>query len=96
MSSATAPTRVIVRYFDEVWNHGHVDVLDELLTSDYVNHSPSIPNPRPGPADLKPIVQAMRTAVPDLRYEILDMIVDVPDGFRMPVMGAFGLEPAPD
>jgi hypothetical protein len=26
----------------------------------------------------------------------LDMIVDVPDGFRMPVMGAFGLEPGAD
>jgi steroid delta-isomerase-like uncharacterized protein len=76
MIPATAHTRVIARYFDEVWNQGRVDVLDDLLTSDYVNHSPSIPNPRPGPADLKPIVQAMRAAVPDLRYEILDLIVD--------------------
>jgi predicted SnoaL-like aldol condensation-catalyzing enzyme len=67
---------VIARYFEEVWNQGRVDVLDELLTSDYVNHSPSIPNPRPGPADLKPIVQAMRAGVPDLRYEMLDVIVD--------------------
>lgn len=76
MTTETNAARVIARYFDEVWNQGRVDVLDELLTPDYVNHSPSIPNPRPGPADLKPIVQAMRGGAPDLHYEILDLVVD--------------------
>lgn len=66
--------RIVTRYFEEVWNQGRVDALDELLTEDYVNHSPGIPNPRPGPADLKPIVRAMRDAVPDLHYEILDLV----------------------
>ena len=66
--------RVIARYFEEVWNRGEVDALDELLTADYVNHSPSIPDPRPGPGDLKPIVRAMREGIPDLRYEILDLV----------------------
>lgn len=66
--------RTVTRYFEEVWNEGRVDVLDELLTEDYVNHSPSIPDPRPGPADLKPIVIAMREAIAGLRYEILDMV----------------------
>ncbi|MET0312380.1 MAG: ester cyclase [Burkholderiaceae bacterium] len=68
-------TRTIERYFAEVWNEGRVDVLDELLAPDYLNHSSSTPDPRPGPADLKPIVQAMRKGVPDLRYEILDLLV---------------------
>jgi ketosteroid isomerase-like protein len=67
--------RVVTRYFEEAWNLGHVDVLDELLTEDYLNHSPSIPNPRPGPADLKPIIRAMRKGITDLHYEILDMVV---------------------
>jgi len=67
--------RLIERYFGEVWNCGHVHVLDELVAHDYVNHSASIPNPRPGPEDLKPIVAAMRRAIPDLHYEILDMVV---------------------
>jgi steroid delta-isomerase-like uncharacterized protein len=65
---------LVTRYFEEVWNQGRVDVLDELLTPDYRNHSPSIPNPRPGPADLKPIVMAMRAGIPDLHYEVLDLI----------------------
>jgi hypothetical protein len=29
------------RYFEEVWNQGKVDVLDELLAPDYINHTPS-------------------------------------------------------
>ena len=66
--------RLLQRYFDEVWNQGRVDVLDELLTRDYVNHSPSTPDPPPGPAGLKPIVRAMRQGIPDLRYEILDLV----------------------
>ena len=67
--------QVIIRYFEEVWNQGRLDVLDELMTLDYVNHSPSVPNPRPGPEDLKPIVRAMRDGIPDLHYRILDMVV---------------------
>jgi hypothetical protein len=62
------------RYFEEAWNLGRVDVLDELMAPDYLNHSASIPDPRPGPADLKPIVAAMRRGIPDLHYEILDLV----------------------
>jgi steroid delta-isomerase-like uncharacterized protein len=66
--------RLVTRYFEEVWNQGRVDVLDELLTPDYRNHSSSLPDPRPGPADLKPIVAAMRVAIPNLHYDILDLV----------------------
>ncbi|WP_394846261.1 ester cyclase [Pendulispora brunnea] len=74
--SAIAHNRDIGRrYFEEVWNQGKVDVLDELLTRDYVNHTPSVPNPPPGPEGLKPIVQAIRRGFPDLHYRIEDMVV---------------------
>jgi steroid delta-isomerase-like uncharacterized protein len=66
---------VIHRYFEDVWNEGRLEVLDELLTSDYRNHSPSAPNPPPGPAGLKPIVAAMRAAFPDLHYAIEDLVL---------------------
>lgn len=62
------------RYFEEVWNQGRVDVLDELLAPTYVNHTPSTPDPPPGPDGLKPIVLAMRRAFPDLHYEIQDVV----------------------
>lgn len=38
------------------------------------NHSASIPAPCPGAEDLKPIVHAMRAGIPDLHYEILDIV----------------------
>jgi steroid delta-isomerase-like uncharacterized protein len=63
------------RYFEEVWNQGKVDVLDELLSPAYVNHTPSAGQPRPGPDGLKPIVLAIRRAFPDLHYRIEDVIV---------------------
>lgn len=69
------PQRVIERYFDEVWNQGKLDVLDELLAPDYVNHSSSLPDSPRGPAGVKPIVAAMRTAFPDLHYAIEQIVV---------------------
>ncbi|WP_394835751.1 ester cyclase [Pendulispora rubella] len=63
------------RYFEEVWNQGRLEVLDELLSRDYINHTPSVPDPPPGPEGLKPIVAAIRKGFPDLHYRIEDMIV---------------------
>jgi len=51
-------------------------LLDEIVAADYVNHSPGTPDPPPGPAGLKPIVAHMRAAIPDLHYDILDMVVE--------------------
>ena len=74
-SAERAPNEQLARrYFEEVWNRGDVAVLDELLAPDYVNHTPSTPDPPPGPDGLKPIVLAMRRAFPDLHYEIKDVI----------------------
>jgi steroid delta-isomerase-like uncharacterized protein len=66
---------VVERYFEEVWNQGRLEMLDELLTGDYRNHAPSTANPAPGPAGLKPIVAAMRQAFPDLHYTIERLVV---------------------
>jgi steroid delta-isomerase-like uncharacterized protein len=66
---------LITQYFEEVWNKGKVERLDDLLATDYVNHSSDVPNPLPGPEGLKPIVVAMRQAFPDLHYEIKDLVI---------------------
>ena len=62
------------RYFEEVWNQGRLEILDELLSPAYINHTPSAGNPPPGPDGLKPIVAAMRRAFPDLHFAIEDVI----------------------
>ena len=73
--SLQANAQLIERYFEQVWNQGKVDVLDELLTSDYRNHSPGLPDPQPGPDGLKPIVLMMRSGIRDLHYAIVDLVV---------------------
>lgn len=40
--------KLIRRYFEEVWNNGKLDVLDEIISPDYINHSPGMANPVPG------------------------------------------------
>jgi len=67
--------KIIESYFKEVWNKGKLDLLDNLITADYINHSPSTPNPPPGPEGLKPIIAEMRRGIPDLNYEIKDLVV---------------------
>lgn len=67
--------KIVETYFNEVWNKGRVDVLDALLTSDYINHTPSTPDPPRGPGGLKPIVEGIRAGFPDLHYEIVDLII---------------------
>jgi putative oxidoreductase len=66
--------QLVERYYHEVWNNGKVDVLDELLSTDYINHTPSVPNPPKGAGGLKPIVNAIRKGFPDLHYTIQDVI----------------------
>lgn len=66
---------IITRYFEEVWNKGKLDVLEELLSPEYINHNPGTANPKPGPDGLKPIVTAIRTGFPDLKYIIKRMVV---------------------
>jgi steroid delta-isomerase-like uncharacterized protein len=67
--------QIIQTYYNEVWNKGNVDALDKLLSRDYINHTPSTPNPPKGAIGLKLIVKAIRTGFPDLHYEIKDIIV---------------------
>jgi predicted SnoaL-like aldol condensation-catalyzing enzyme len=66
-------TALVERYL-QAFNSGDLDAFDELIAPDYVNHSPGLPDPPPGPAGLKPIVAAMRSEIPDLHFELLRIV----------------------
>ena len=66
---------IIQRYFEEAWNQGKLEVLDEIIAPNYINHSPGMPNPIPGPEGLKPIIAGLRKAFPDLCFTIENMII---------------------
>jgi len=73
--SKTNHEHLIRRYFEEVWNQGKLDVLDEIIDPHYINHNPGMPNPIQGPEGLKPIVAGIRKAFPDLKYVIENMVI---------------------
>jgi steroid delta-isomerase-like uncharacterized protein len=65
----------IKRYFDEVWNMGHLSVIDEIVADGYMNHDPANPKGK-GPKGLKEFVAKYRNAFPDLNFVIEDMMAE--------------------
>lgn len=76
MSEATNYQALVHRVIEELWNQGRLSVADELYAADYVSHDPAMPNTGTGPDAVKQIVTTYRTAFPDLRIKIEDVLVD--------------------
>ncbi len=66
----------IVRRFWGVWEEGNIDLVDELLAPDYINHTPASPDQPTGPEGVKGVVAMFRSAIPDLRVVVEDMIAE--------------------
>ena len=64
------------RLLDEAFNAGNIDVIDELVTTDFVNHDAALPEPMVGPDAAKATISGYRTAFPDLRITIEEQIAD--------------------
>jgi steroid delta-isomerase-like uncharacterized protein len=73
---SAAESKAIVRRFWGVWEEGNIDLVDELLAPDYVNHTPASPDQPTGPEGVKGVVTMFRSAMPDLRVVIEDMIAE--------------------
>jgi steroid delta-isomerase-like uncharacterized protein len=73
---AAEQDREIVRRFWGVWEDGDIGLIDELLGTDYFNHSPGFPGQPTGPEGVKIVVAQFRSALPDLRVVIHDMIAE--------------------
>ena len=66
----------IVRRFWGVWEEGNIDLVDELLAPDYINHSPATPDQPTDPEGVKAVVGMFRSGMPDLRVVVEDMIAE--------------------
>jgi steroid delta-isomerase-like uncharacterized protein len=62
------------RFYEEVWNQGKLDAIDELCTATCVFHDPSMT--LPGPDGLKQYVAMYRRAFPDTHFTIEDEIAE--------------------
>lgn len=66
---------VVRRYYDEVLNQRHFDLLDELAAEDYVEHDP-FPGQGNGLADLKARVAGLCSAFNPLQFTIEDVVAE--------------------
>jgi steroid delta-isomerase-like uncharacterized protein len=62
---------LVRRWFEEVWNSGNVDAVDQLLAPDGVLHDPSMADEPSLSAEVfKAHARAMRHAIPDIHFAV--------------------------
>ena len=93
MPNIQEQNKAAFRRYLEAFNTGDLDAFDDLIGADYVNHNPSQPNPIPGPAGLKPIVQELRSQAPELRFEEVRLLADGDFVVVHLLVHGFGSEP---
>ena len=66
---------LVRRYYDEALTPGNWAVLEQLVTSDFVDHEAlyGIPATRAG---LRQKYELLQTGFPDLRFDVEDLLVD--------------------
>ncbi len=67
---------VVRRLFEDVWNKGSMPVADELFAATYTHHDSSMPDVGRGPESEKKRATLYRTAFPDVRFTIEDLIAE--------------------
>jgi len=69
---------LVRRWFEEVWNNGRNDAIEEMLATDGVVHglSEDAQNPLLGPSAFKPFHEKFRGAFPDVNVVVEDLIAE--------------------
>jgi len=60
------------RFYDEILNGRKMDVADEILSSEYVDHSAAAP----GPENFKTYFAMITNVFPDIKVTVEDLLVD--------------------
>ena len=66
---------IVRRAFEEPWK-GDLDVVDELVASDYIGHDPADPEPLRGPEGVKEFISTYRAAFPDARITVEQQLAE--------------------
>ena len=74
-SPSDANKDLIRRVIAEAFNEGNLDVVDEALAADYVEHQAG-PDAAQGPEAFKAFVRAFRATFPDVRVELEDLVAE--------------------
>jgi predicted ester cyclase len=70
------PELVARRLIDEAFSQGRLDVCDELIANDIVEHQDYGSGHPPGAAGAKAVVSSLRRSFSDFKLEIEDLVVD--------------------
>jgi steroid delta-isomerase-like uncharacterized protein len=69
---------LIRRWFDEVWNNGRMEAIDEMASADVVGHGQAQHATDIGLKEFKPFVKSLRSAFPDMQVRI-DYVIEQGD-----------------
>jgi steroid delta-isomerase-like uncharacterized protein len=73
----SADTKAISRRFlEEAFNSGKLDVVDELVAPEFVNHDAALPEPTVGIEAAKASIKGYREAFPDLRLTVEQQLAE--------------------
>jgi steroid delta-isomerase-like uncharacterized protein len=77
-STLEANKALVRRWFEEVWNKGRAEAIDEMFAVDGIAHglSGEAENPLKGPANFKPFHEVFRGAFPDIEVIVEDVIAE--------------------
>lgn len=66
--------KAIVRaYIEQVWNQGNLQLVDELIVPDFIQHAAGVPQGRQG---VKQFFAMIHAAFPDIHNTIEDMLAE--------------------
>lgn len=64
------------RYYDEIMNQGKLEVIDELMSPDFLFTIPTHPDPYHGPEGFKDLVTMLRGAFPDVHLSVEHLLAE--------------------
>lgn len=77
MTDALEANKALVRrLYEEGFNRGNVDVVDEIVAPDVVTHDPIILDAPTGPDSIRGGIEMIRTAFPDFHVEVIDLVAE--------------------
>ena len=75
---SNANETLVRRWFEEVWNKGRADAIDEMFACEGIAHGLSEESSSDlcGPEGFKPFFESFRRAFPDLQVTVEDTVVE--------------------
>jgi steroid delta-isomerase-like uncharacterized protein len=69
---------LVRRWFDQVWNEGRADAIEEMFAEHGIAHglSDDPANPIKGPAGFRPFHSTFRDAFPNIMVDVEDMVAE--------------------